>query len=71
MSESELDSHESTKPVSVFASIVLGKRGERNNACSAAGHVKDENFAKLWKGAVRIDFEFCGAPALSELPDGT
>lgn len=43
---------------------------EEKYACSAAGPVKDELFAKLDRGAVDVDSEFIGVLVLRELVDG-
>lgn len=50
---------------------MLVKQREKNDACSAAAHVKDELFAKLERGAVGVGFDFSEMPVLSEMADGT
>lgn len=52
------------KAMSVCDYIPLGERGKRNNACSAAVHVKDEFFAKLKRNVVGVNFKFFEAPVL-------
>lgn len=42
------------KPMSAYYQIRLGEREERTDACSAAGHVRDELLAKLEREAVKV-----------------
>lgn len=58
-------------PMSVDEWKRFGERWEGNDACSAAGQVKNELFAKLERAAAGVDFEFVGAPIPSRLAKGT
>lgn len=46
--------------------MFFGARGERHDACSAAGHVRDKLLAKLDRGAMGVYFELFGVVVLSE-----
>lgn len=50
--------------------VRLGERGEGNDACRAAGPVKNEPFAKFEIGAAGVSSKIFGVPVLSKLADG-